>query len=134
MAAEPIGIADMVLVKKFMVYPNVLNTFERDKQVIQSHMDVPEPYIRAIDAAMDRVTQDIKELKRGFRERGIKVYEELDDGYVLTAKYMCRGFHAELPVTQDLMNSDVRIKMEHYLGLDTNMYNNPSDPNTRTNI
>lgn len=128
MPAEPIQIKDMVLVKKFMVYPRVLSAFERDKQIIEAQMDVPQPYLRVIDAAMDLVTQDIKELKKGFRERGIKVYDELDDGYVLTAKYMCRGFHADLPVTTDLMNSDVRIKMEHYMSLDVSVYNDPSKP------
>lgn len=121
-------IDDIQYVKMYLLLPLVLSAFERDKKIIEENIKTPRPYVNFIDSAMDRVTVDLKEVRRKFRLLGLKVYEETRTELGIEAKYLCRGYHHTFGMLWSLVAADSSVLMEKYLGLDISGYINPSIP------
>ncbi|MGO4731117.1 hypothetical protein [Paenibacillus sp. 2KB_22] len=71
---------DHTLIKSHIILPRVLTAFERDIALIKATLKTLGPYVDAIAEAQRKLTADIYEVRKGFRQRGIKVYEEVTDG------------------------------------------------------
>ncbi|MEC0370064.1 hypothetical protein [Paenibacillus chibensis] len=110
---------DHALIKPYILLPIVLSAFERDISVINAAVKTPEPYAEIITAAMDRVTYDLTELRREFKQRGIKVLDmqRTERGY--EAQYLCRGYQRKFALLDGLVRAEGGILMRKYLGLDT---------------
>ncbi|MNT42279.1 hypothetical protein D3C72_1786960 [compost metagenome] len=81
-----------------------------------------------ITAAADRVTKDLAEVRRQFRQRGIKVYETENDGKSVTARYLCRGYTGEASYLWAILAAEASVVMRKYLGLDTSKFVDPTIP------
>lgn len=127
---SPISAADTILVKRFLILPMVLTAFERDKGNIQNsgYFKTPQLYTDLIDKAMDEATKEITSVRRAFRDRGIKVYDEHRTNKGVTAKYMCRGYHSEISLRWAFITAEATVLMRLFLGLEVNNYVNPSIP------
>lgn len=110
---------DRALVKQYIIFPLVLTAFERDSAIISSAVKTPEPYVERITLAMDSLTHDITDIKRQFRDRGIKVYEQTRDADGVYAKFQCRGYHGNMTLRWSFINPEAAILMRKYLGVDT---------------
>jgi hypothetical protein len=115
-------------VKLYLLLPMVLSAFERDKKLTEKTFKTPDPYIKLIEQAMNKVHQDLKEVRQYMRQNGIKVYEELKTDKAIEAKYMCKGYHSEMHLLWSTATASCRILMEKYLGLDVSKYKNPAVP------
>ncbi|WP_110930974.1 hypothetical protein [Paenibacillus bouchesdurhonensis] len=113
---------DMSLVRLYLLLPLVLSAFERDKELASYTFRTPEPYMRMIDAAQRKVEADLKEVRKKFRELGIKVYEEHLTFTGLDAKYLVRGYHHNFSMLSSLIAAESQVLMEKYLGLDITQY------------
>ncbi len=113
---------DMSYVKLYLLLPLVLSAFERDKELAGYTFRTPEPYVRMIDTAQRKVEADLKEVRKKFRELGIKVYEENLTFTGLDAKYLCRGYHYDFRMLSSLIAAESQVLMEKYLGLDIFKY------------
>lgn len=119
---------DHALIKPYILLPIVLSAFERDISVINGTVKTPEPYKEIITAAMDRVTLDLTELRREFKQRGIKVLDmqRTERGY--EAQYLCRGYQRKFILLDGLVRAEGEILMRKYLGLDITRYENVTIP------
>lgn len=120
--------ADRALIKSHIILPRVLTAFERDIALINATLKTPGPYADLIAEAQRKLTADIYEIRKGFRQRGIKVYEELTDSDGVVARYKCRGYEAEMRIRWTMMAADASVVMRKYLGLNTDNYVDPSIP------
>ncbi|WP_416293096.1 hypothetical protein ACM7Q1_20480 [Paenibacillus illinoisensis] len=123
-----ITLADQALIKSHIILPRVLSAFERDIALINATLKTPGPYVDAIAEAQRKLTADIYEVRKGFRTRGIKVYEEVTDGDGVTARYKCRGYQAEMRIRWSMMTAEAGVLMRKYLGLNTDQYVDPTVP------
>ncbi|MCM3175923.1 hypothetical protein [Paenibacillus sp. MER 99-2] len=112
---------DRALVKSHIILPRVLTAFERDAALINTTLKTPAPYTDLITEAQRKITADIYEIRKAFRTRGIKVYEELSDIDGVTARYKCRGYESEMRLRWSMMGADASLVMRKYLGLNTDM-------------
>lgn len=119
---------DTYNIKLYILLPLVLTAYERDKKLAQETFKTPDPYIRMIDEAMLRVEKDLKEVRQYMRKNGIKVYEQRRTDKELEAKYMHRGYHADMDLMWSVVRSSCRILMEKYLGMDVSKYKNLAVP------
>lgn len=126
----PVSEADRILVKRYLVTQMVLDAFERDKQHIQTFgfFKSPKLYTDLIDKAMDDAIKELTSVRKAFRNRGIKVYDEHRTAKGVEAKYMCRGYHSEISMLWSFITAEAIILMRLFLGLDINNYINPSVP------
>lgn len=113
---------DMSYVKLYLLLPLILSAFERDKDLASYTFRTPEPYMRMIDTAARKVEADLKEVRKKFRELGIKVYEENLTFTGLDAKYLCRGYHYNFNMLSSLIAAESQVLMEKYLGMDIVQY------------
>lgn len=126
----PISAADTILVKRYLILPMVLTAFDRDKNHIEhsGFFKTPKLYTDLIDKAMDETTKELTSVRRAFRDRGIKVYDEIRTTTGVTAKYMCRGYHGEISLRWAFITAEATVLMRMFLGLDVSHYVNPSIP------
>lgn len=110
---------DRALVKSHIILPRVLTAFERDAALINNTLKTPAPYTDLIAEAQHKLTADIYEIRKQFRTRGIKVYEELSDGDGVTARYKCRGYQSEMKLRWMILAPQATDVMRSYLGLGT---------------
>lgn len=119
--------ADRDLVKSYIILPVMLTKFERDLLVINDFVKSPGPYAEMIEHAMDEVTKDLTGIRKGFRERGIKVYEERQMSDGVHAEYMCRGYHDKMHLRWELIKAEIFVSMRRHLGLDVSKYDDHGD-------
>ncbi|MNW47227.1 hypothetical protein D3C74_245520 [compost metagenome] len=125
---------DGAYVKMYILLPMILSAFERDKKVAEKSFKTPRPYVSLIDAAINKVETDLKEVRRKFRILGIKVYEEKRTEIGIDARYMCRGYHYDLNMLYSFIAAESSVLMEKYLGIDIFMYINPTMPGYEHNF
>jgi hypothetical protein len=126
----PIAETDRILVKRYLVTQMVLTAFDRDKGNIQNSgfFKTPSLYTDLIDKAMDEAIKEITSVKKAFRDRGIKVYEERRTSLGVEAKFMCRGYHEPMEMRWAFIAAEATVLMRMFLGLEINHYINPSVP------
>ncbi|MFD2611900.1 hypothetical protein [Paenibacillus gansuensis] len=110
------------MVKEFLLLPMVLTVFERDTKIIASHVKTKAPYEQALQLAMDRVTANLAELKREFRQRGIKVFDSERTASGVHCKYLCRGYENQFDMMWLYIRAEVELRMKHYLGAHLKAY------------
>jgi len=120
--------ADRALIKSHIILPRVLSAFERDAALINKTLKTPGPYADLIAEAQRKLTADLYEIRKQFRQRGIKVYEEVADSDGVTARYKCRGYEAEMRIRWTMLAPQAAVVMRKYLGVPVDDYVDPSIP------
>lgn len=110
------------MIKQYIVLPLILSAFERDSKRISSVVKTPGPYLDAITSSMNRITADLASIKREFRSRGIKVFDEEVTEAGVRASYNCRGYVNEFGIITLVLKPQAETYMKHYL-------NNPASNN-----
>jgi hypothetical protein len=112
-----IGSEDYALIKPYIILPMILSAFERDKKIIEESgaIKTPAPYVAMIEAAMSRVSADIREVKRQFRERGIKVHTVERGDFLIEAKFVCRGYTGKFNLRDQYLLAEAGVLMLGYL-------------------
>ncbi|MDR9748801.1 hypothetical protein [Paenibacillus taichungensis] len=100
-----------------LIKSHVLTAFERDIALINTTLKTPGPYTDLIAEAQRKITADIYEVRKQFRKRGIKVYEEVTDHDGVVARYKCRGYESEMRLRWSSMAPQASVVMRKYLGL-----------------
>ncbi|MEC0092906.1 hypothetical protein [Paenibacillus macquariensis] len=121
--------ADLELIKFYIILPLILTTFERDHKIIKDFdiLKTPDPYLEVIERAMDSVTKDLAVIRKGFKDRGIKVYDEHQMSNGVHAEYLCRGYHGKMHLQWGLIKAEVFVLMRKHLGLDVSKYKDNGD-------
>ncbi|MNH78559.1 hypothetical protein D3C73_308650 [compost metagenome] len=120
---------DISYVKLYLLLPLILAAFERDKRLIEAHFKTPSPYVVLIDEAIKKVEWEMREVRKKFRELGLKVYEENRTDKGVEAKYLCRGYHHTVSLLPYFVAAEASVLMEKYLGMDIFRYISTSKPN-----
>ncbi|MGC6586524.1 hypothetical protein ACPV3A_16350 [Paenibacillus sp. Dod16] len=119
---EAISSDDRVYVKKYILLLLVISAYERDCRHIEANLKTPGPYIDTIKLAIDRAWGDMKEIKKHFRSKGLKVYEQNNTENGIHAKFMCRGYRSEMELRWEFITAEASVLMRKYLGLDISKY------------
>ncbi|MCR8843062.1 hypothetical protein NQ117_05170 [Paenibacillus sp. SC116] len=119
MSALIITEEELALVKSYVLLPMVLTVLDRDAKLIANAglLRSPEPYVDAITNAMNRVSEDLRDVRRQFRSRGIKVFEEVREVKSVNVRYLCRGYEHSMTLLWELVGKDVKERIREYFGL-----------------
>jgi hypothetical protein len=120
--AEAITADDRQYVKKYILLLLVIAAYERDCQHIEANLKTPGPYVDTIKLAVDRALEEMKEIKKYFRTKGLKVYEQTNTESGIRAKFMCRGYRSEMELRWEFITAEASVLMRKYLGLDISKY------------
>ncbi|MCY9540570.1 hypothetical protein M5X00_23215 [Paenibacillus alvei] len=120
----PVGATaeEIEMIKTFLLMPLILTAFERDAKLIEQSVRSPGPYIDVIDNAMNQATKTLYEIRREFRERGIKVYQVDRDWEGIRAEYKCRGYTSQIRLLRSLISAEASVQMRSLMGLNIDKY------------
>ncbi|EXX89437.1 hypothetical protein BG53_12940 [Paenibacillus darwinianus] len=85
---------ELEIVKRYVLLGIVMRILDHDIGIVgSSAAKLPRLYESVLRGLQDRVLLELAAIRKGFRESGIKVYEERRETEGLTAEYVCRGYH-----------------------------------------
>ena len=119
---EAITHDDRLYVKRYILLPLIIQAFERDCRYIEQNLKTPEPYIDTIKLAINKVNIDLKDIKKHFWLKGLKVYEVNNTTDGKKAKFKCRGYESDMELRWEFITAEASILMRKYLGLDISDY------------
>lgn len=119
---EAITPEDRMYVKRYILLVLVIAAYERDCRYIEDNLKTPGPYIDTIKLAINRAWDDLKDVKKHFRSKGLKVYEQNSTKIGIHAKFMCRGYRSEMELRWEFITAEASVLMRKYLGLDISKY------------
>ncbi|MCE5167960.1 hypothetical protein LQV63_01335 [Paenibacillus profundus] len=107
---------DAFIVKQYVIQTLILDVLERDiKRLAASGLKLADIYVQRLRQAQDDASTDLFRLRRQFRQRGIKVYEEERQEHGVRVQYVCRGYHHSFYMLRGLIRAEVRSLMQKYL-------------------
>ncbi|WP_405082568.1 hypothetical protein ACI48J_09360 [Paenibacillus chitinolyticus] len=106
---------DSMLVKRYVLLPVLLDVLEKNIALLESSGKLPEPLIGHLRLIQDRVTADMAFLRKQFRRRGIRIYEERRTTDGLNVAYICRGYHHRFSLLWRLIRAEIVTALEVYL-------------------
>lgn len=124
--AEAITSEDRHYVKRYMIITLVIAAFDRDSRYIQQQLKTPGPYVDIIKLATENAWVDLRDIKKHFWLKGMKVYEEKRTPLGIMVKFKCRGFESSLELLWEFVAAEASILMRKYLGLDVTIYEDPT--------
>ncbi|RIX54017.1 hypothetical protein D3P08_07125 [Paenibacillus nanensis] len=116
-ASPPIQTEDeLELVKHYVLLGIATRVLDHDiRAIAASGMKLPRFYESLLRGMQDRVLLDLAELRRQFRKRGIKVYEERRETEGLRAQYVCRGYHHQFFMLWGFVKAESERVLKQYL-------------------
>ncbi|MCR2806489.1 hypothetical protein [Paenibacillus soyae] len=107
---------ELELVKHFVLLGIVMRILDHDIRVIAaSGMKLPRFYESLLRGIQDRVLLDLADLRRQFRGKGIKIYEEKQEPDGLRAQYVCRGYHHQFFMLWGFVKAESERVLKQYL-------------------
>jgi hypothetical protein len=104
------------LLHNYILLPLTLRVFQRDMKVIaESPLKTKEPYLKLMDAVIQRVESDLIQVRKGLRAAGVKIYEERKTEDGISVKYSYKGYHHEGEYLWRILGFEVETVMERYL-------------------
>ncbi|AWP28690.1 hypothetical protein [Paenibacillus sp. Cedars] len=126
--AEAITSKDRHYVKRYIIITLVIAAFERDCRYIEKQLKTPGPYVDIIKLATENAWADMRDVKKHFWLKGMKLYEEKRTPLGIMAKFKCRGYESSLELRWEYISAEASILMRKYLGLDVSVYGDPTTP------
>lgn len=128
---ETIQTADTILIKRYILLPLILSAYERDKRIINESglFKTPDIYSEVLEIGLKSVTEDLRDVRKAFVRRGIKVYEEEKSKDGIRANYLCRGYQNTMFLSWSLIRAECIVMMRKYLGLDISRFVDVTVPN-----
>jgi len=109
---------ELELVKRYVLLGIVIRILDHDIRVIgKASIKLPRLYESMMRGMQDRVLLDLAGIRRQFREMGIKVYEEKNEGDGLHVKYVCRGYHHRLFMLWNFVKAESERVLKQYLSV-----------------
>ncbi len=113
---KPFQEGELELLREFVLLPIVLTVFERDKKVIeQSELKLKQPYIEAINAAMDKITRKLTQMKSEMHKKRLKVAKETRTDMGIDCLFLCRGHRETFQMHWDFVKAETQVRMSFYL-------------------
>jgi hypothetical protein len=116
---QEVTLDELIMVKDSIIYPVILDVLERDIGLMKSiDLKIPMVYIGNLKHLQAQITQELNDIKRELRKRGIKISEQDRSVNGITTKYICRGYQHQVSFLPSMIRSCVMIKVCVLLNLD----------------
>ncbi|WP_411552177.1 hypothetical protein [Paenibacillus lautus] len=125
---EAITHDDRLYVKRYILLPLVITAFERDCRYMEQNLKTPEPYVDTIKIAINKAQTELKDIKKHFWLKGLKVYEQYNTKNGIRARFKCRGYESDMELHWEFITAEASIYMRKYLGLNITQYEDQSGP------
>lgn len=108
---------ELAMVKTFVLLPIILDVLQRDMDRMQreTQLKMIKVYVRLLKQIQDQALRELQDLRRAFRQRGIKVYRQRRTAYGLEADYLCRGYHYHLALLWGQVKAELEVRLSEYM-------------------
>lgn len=107
---------DRNLLEKAIFLPMALTILNRDLQVVQnSAFKLKKPYLHLIEATMNLIQQDLREIKREMHKRNMKVFEQKRDEAFTQFLFVSNGYEEIHNYFNPRIRNNVESLLEYYL-------------------
>ncbi|HUC93303.1 MAG TPA: hypothetical protein VMS09_14965 [Paenibacillus sp.] len=106
---------ELAMVKRYVLLGIVMRILDNDIGVVgSSAAKLPRFYESMLRGLQDRVLLEMAAIRKGFRESGIKVYNERRETDGLTAEYVCRGYHHRFTMRWGFVKTEAERLLKGY--------------------
>lgn len=100
---------ELQLIKDYILFTILLDVLERDMRLMHAHrLKMADIYAEGLGRIQDAVSEQMRVIRRHFKKRGIRIYEEKRTSEGVEAKYLCRGYHQRMFLLWSYIRSEVR--------------------------
>ncbi|QWU14289.1 hypothetical protein SAMN04487895_101588 [Paenibacillus sophorae] len=110
---------ELTLIKKYLIYPYLLDAFQDNIQKTNnSHLRFGELFVLQLESLTDKISQELFEIRKELRYRGIKVFEPVRNKKEITADYLCRGYKGRITMLMTRVKAELEIKIAEFMSVD----------------
>jgi len=110
---------DAYLVKQYVLHMLVHDVLARDSsRLARSPLKMAHVYAESLLQAQQEADNALAQIRRQFRHRGIKVFEEERQTHGVRVHYLCRGYEHSFYMLRGVLRTEVTGLMKRYLHVD----------------
>ncbi|KHF40697.1 hypothetical protein [Halalkalibacter okhensis] len=107
---------DLDLVLSFIYLPLTRKVLENNLGKVKNvGFKFEEPYLSLIEKTINKISMDIRDLKKEMRKTGITVYDQGKVNEKCSYLVVCRGYREEFNLFPHLMKVEVQNYLNQYL-------------------
>jgi hypothetical protein len=107
---------ELTMIRDYVLLPPLLTMMQRSIDEVENSSGVLKRlYQAAGQVLMNRVSQDLRELKGGLAKCGIKVSEGGQEGIMVYFNYVCRGYQDRFGIVREVMKAEISLRLTEYL-------------------
>lgn len=112
---------DIELVKAITLLPYTLDIIEKNiEKMTVADLKMRPLFVGHFENIQDKITKDIYHVRKGMREKGIKILEESKHKNHLEVDFLCRGYTHNISLLWSKVRNDVEVLLAKYLNVDLN--------------
>ncbi|MGF7048531.1 hypothetical protein J2T13_003039 [Paenibacillus sp. DS2015] len=111
---------ELLLVKKYLELPILLDVLEYDKQrVINSSMSLRKWFSEYLDSVQNQVSKDLHIVKNELISKDMRIIAQSRTADRLIAQYRCRGYQQQIEMLWSKVKYDSEVMLVEYLTAST---------------
>lgn len=107
---------EIKLIRDFALLPFILSIIETNRRQIENTTySLRKLYLASAQLLLDKVHEDLTQVRKTLRERNIKVHEEerIDDS--IQYRFHCRGYEDRFIIMRDLVRAEASVRISRYI-------------------
>lgn len=109
---------ELKLIKARLLLPIILQLIEKDRSKMSTlDLKMNKIYQEFYQRLIDEVNKDLVAVRKGLREKGIKILEENINKEGLRAEYLCRGYQDTFAMIPDFVKAETETLYRKYFNL-----------------
>ncbi|HEY2494899.1 MAG TPA: hypothetical protein VGI33_18570 [Paenibacillus sp.] len=107
---------ELLLVKKYIELPILLDVLEYDKQqIINSRMSLRNLFSEYLSSVQNQVSKDFYIIKNELISKNIRIIEESRTEDRVIGQYICRGYQQQIEMLWSKVKYDSEVMLSEYL-------------------
>jgi hypothetical protein len=107
---------ELTMVRDYVLLPHMLTMIQKSIDDIRNVPNLLNKlYVTAAQVLMNKISQDMYDLKRELSRRNIKVLNDEQVDLVVYYKYNCRGYEERLGMVREVARAEISVRLTKYL-------------------
>jgi len=109
---------ELELIRDCVLLPMMLTIADKNcADVRRSASSMKRLYVRACEALMKLMHDDLARARKELRSRNIKLYPEERVDSAVRYRFNCRGYEDEFGMMRDVVRAEISMKFARYIGM-----------------
>ncbi|KIL40479.1 hypothetical protein SD70_12915 [Gordoniibacillus kamchatkensis] len=107
---------ELTMVRDYVLLPHMLTMIQKSIDDIRNTPNLLNRlYMTAAQVLMNKISQDMYDLKRELSRRNIKVLNDEQIDLVVYYNYSCRGYKERFAIVREVARAEISVRLTQYL-------------------